>query len=311
MTGQLTEKYRPSKFDDLLGQDGVAESVRNILDKGTARAFLFEGPSGTGKTTLGRMIAHHLKADARNVLEFDAASHSGVDAIKEMMAPLRMVPMGTNKARVVIIDEVHAISKAAWEAMLKTIEEPPPHTLFVLCTTESGKVPKTIRTRCAGYTLKPVDDDIILDFIREVSKAEGFNLSDDVLDLIATGANGSPRQALNNLSKCSACKNRKEAVSVLKLATEAPEAVELAKLLASGGGANWPKVAAKLESLKDENAEGVRIVVASYVAAVLRKTKGPEKAAALAVVLDAFADPFPDSMKYHLVVAASRACLSE
>lgn len=257
MTGaSLHTKYRPTTLDDVVGQDHIKASLKAVLDAGAQQAFLFEGPSGTGKTTLARIAAKHLGVE--EVIEIDAASHTGVDAMREISERANFVSMmGTGKA--FIVDECHRLSKQAWESLLKDIEEPPAGVYWFFCTTEGDKVLNTIRTRCVSFALQEVPYRKLLGLLDRVAKAEGMSVPEDVLDVAADAARGSPRQALVNLTTVSTAETPQEAEAALQRITSAKEAVDLAKALL--GRKPFLNI---VKDLKDTNPESVRMTVFHY-----------------------------------------------
>lgn len=260
MTGEsLHTKYRPASLDDVVGQDHIKNGLSAVLAEGKQRAFLFEGPSGTGKTTLARICASQLGAS--EVIEIDAATNTGVDDMRKVSESARYVSLdGGGKA--FIIDECHRLSKQAWDSLLKDIEEPPAGVTWFFCTTEGNKVPATINTRCAVYSLKEVGYRPILRLLSRVVEAEGIVLPEDVLDVAASEAGGSPRRALVNLTTVKHAQSAAEAQAALNRATGSKEAVDLARLLSR----DWSMADAMkiLVDLGDESPESVRMTVFHY-----------------------------------------------
>jgi DNA polymerase-3 subunit gamma/tau len=214
----LHTKYRPAELDGVIGQKHIIKSLARVLETESTRAFIFKGPSGTGKTTLGRIIANLVGCSARNLVEVDAASKTGIDDMRAIVEPLLYSALGASKTRVYIIDEAHMLSKAAWNSLLKSVEEPPPGVYWIFCTTEASKIPGTISNRCAAYELKPVDKDEIHSLLRRIKKKEGFETPDEVVYLIAEKSHGSVRQAITALGMCSECTDRKEAGKIIEAA---------------------------------------------------------------------------------------------
>src|SRR3989304_1453147 len=145
----LHTKYRPKHFEEVIGQIEIVKSLQNLIETGKMpKSFLFTGPSGTGKTTLARIIANKLGCDIQNIIEVDAATNTGVEDMRVLCEGLRYPAFGLTTVKVAIVDECQEISKSSWSSLLKIIEEPPSHLYFVFCTTEPSKVLDTIKTRC-------------------------------------------------------------------------------------------------------------------------------------------------------------------
>lgn len=229
MTGEtLHTKYRPATLDVVVGQDHIKTGLTKTLDEGKQRAFILEGPSGTGKTTLARIAAARLGVS--ELIEVDAATHTGVGDMREIADRANFVSMmGGGKA--FIIDECHRLSKQAWESLLKDIEEPPAGVYWFFCTTEGNKIPATIRTRCASYTLKDVPYRALMKLLASVCEHEGLDVSEDVLDVAADAAAGSPRQALLNLTMVKHAETAAEAAAAINRSPGSKGAFDLAKLI--------------------------------------------------------------------------------
>jgi len=224
MSYQVTaRKWRPQKFDDVVGQHAVTRTLRNALSSGRlAQAFVFAGPRGVGKTTTARILARALScingptadpcgvcdacieiAEGRDmdVLEIDAATHTGVDNVREVIiAGLAIRPV-RNRYKVFIIDEVHQLSNASFNSLLKSIEEPPPHVVFMMATTELEKIPETVRSRAQVYEFRTISTKAIADQLRRIVDAEGIAVGDESLHLIARDAEGSMRDAQSKLDQ--------------------------------------------------------------------------------------------------------------
>ena len=219
----LYRKYRPKTFSDVFGQEHITRTLQNEIESGKiGHAYLFTGTRGTGKTTCAKILARAincenanggdpcgecemcrmiLSGEATDIVEIDAASNNGVDSIRELREQVVFTPAAA-KYRVYIIDEVHMLSIGAFNALLKTLEEPPEHVVFILATTEVYKLPATILSRCQRFDFKRIDSEKIVDRLNFVAKSEGLKLTDDAATLIAAAADGGMRDALSILDLC-------------------------------------------------------------------------------------------------------------
>jgi len=218
----LARKYRPQSFDDLVGQEHVARTLANAIASGrVAHAFLFTGVRGVGKTTTARLLAKALNCEKGptaspcnacpqceeitsghdlDVLEMDGASNNSVDDVRRLQESIPYRP-ARDRSKIIIVDEVHMLSQGAFNAFLKTLEEPPPHVKFIFATTESHKVPVTIRSRCQRYDFRLIPQGIIADRVRHILGAEGVSADDVAVSMVAREAAGSMRDALTLLDQ--------------------------------------------------------------------------------------------------------------
>ncbi|MBO4448334.1 MAG: DNA polymerase III subunit gamma/tau [Kiritimatiellae bacterium] len=226
----LALKYRPKTFSDVIGQPHVVEILKNAITSGRiANAYLFIGPRGIGKTTLSRIFAKALNCTSPNgvepcgecancreiaegrsldVIELDAASHNSVDDVKPIIESVQFKP-ASSKYKIYIVDECHMLSNAAWNALLKTLEEPPPHVKFVFATTEGDKVLATIVSRCQRFDLRRIQTKDIVSRLEGICKVEGIKAHPDALLAIARGADGGMRDALSSLDQLVSFKGTK------------------------------------------------------------------------------------------------------
>lgn len=197
----LYRKYRPSAFDEVLGQDHIVKVLKGALKLGNiSHAYLFYGPRGTGKTSIARIVASELGTKDHDIYEIDAASNRKIEDIREVRDSVRTMPFDS-KYKVYIIDEVHMLTKEAFNALLKTLEEPPAHVIFILATTELEKVPDTIVSRCQTFTFHKPNISILKDLVISIAKKEGVKIDNAGAELIALLGDGSFRDTQSTLQK--------------------------------------------------------------------------------------------------------------
>ena len=197
----MYQKHRPQKFGDIVEQPQIVSVLEKAIEKGTvAHAYLFTGPRGIGKTSVARIFAQSLGCKDIDIFEIDAASHTGVEHIRELTASVYTQPVGSAH-KVYILDEVHMLSKAAFNAFLKTLEEPPTYAVFILVTTEEDKVPETVVSRCVSLQFRQPSLMALQKVVESIAGKEGHTLSDQSAALIALMAEGSFRDALTLVQK--------------------------------------------------------------------------------------------------------------
>ncbi len=197
----LYRKYRPSNFSEVIGQEQVTDVLNSAIKQDhLVQAYLFVGSRGTGKTSVARIFAKAIGTSDNDLIEIDGASNRGIDEIRALREAVRTLPF-ESKYKVYIIDEVHMLTKDAFNALLKTLEEPPTHVIFILATTEQHKVIETIVSRCQTFVFKKPSIEILKMVAKNIAKKENFAIADDVADLLAFMGDGSFRDTIGILQK--------------------------------------------------------------------------------------------------------------
>ncbi len=219
----LYRKYRPANFKEVIGQDQVVSILEGEIKNETiSHAYLFSGSRGTGKTSVARIFAKAIGVSESDIYEMDAASNREIDDIREIRENVNTLPF-ESKYKVYIIDEAHMLTPEAWNAFLKTLEEPPAHAIFILATTEEDKVPETILSRCERYIFNKPNQSVIREVIERTAKKEGYSLEGEAADLIALMAEGSFRDALGLLQKIlGSSSSKKISLELVEKVTGAP-----------------------------------------------------------------------------------------
>ena len=245
----LARKYRPQKFSEVIGQDHVTRTLKNALEQGrTAHGYIFSGHRGIGKTTIARILAMALNCrssdhpvtepcgvcdscveiragNSVDVIEIDAATNRGIDEIRELREGARYRP-ARDRFKIYILDEAHQITDAAFNALLKTLEEPPGHVVFMMATTQPEDIPQTIRSRCQHFSFRAVKFEQIVEQLKDLCGRENISADDDAIALLAEAGDGSVRDALSILDQAIASsQGRLSADTVRQLIGAAPSGI--------------------------------------------------------------------------------------
>lgn len=290
-------KYRPQDFNEIWGNEEVVEALANMLENETCpHSFLLHGPTGCGKTTIGRIIATMLGATGTDFREIDSADFRGIDTVREIRKQAQFKPL-QSPCVVWLIDECHKMTNDAQSALLKILEDTPAHVYFILATTDPQKLLPTIKGRCSSFQVKQLNENQMLHLLRKVVKAEGETLDKAVYNQIIQDSFGHPRNALQVLDQVLRVEPEKRIQVAQKAAEEQSQSIELCRALISNKG--WTALATILSGLKDQDPEGIRRHVLAYCESVL--LKGDNMKAGL--IMEYFIDPFYNSGFPGLVYA--------
>lgn len=229
MSEALYRKYRSKNLDEVVGQEHVTTTLKNAIKAGKiSHAYLLTGPRGTGKTSIARILAHEVNNlpystnQHLDIIEIDAASNRRIDEVRDIREKVRIAPTSA-KYKVYIIDEVHMLTKEAFNALLKTLEEPPEHAIFILATTEVHKLPETIISRTQRYNLKPINQEVIEKQLKDIADKEKIKVSTEALELIARHSQGGMRDAESMLDQLSSKTDKIELSDVEHMLGVAPD----------------------------------------------------------------------------------------
>lgn len=304
----LYRKYRPTKLADVVGQTAITGALQNALDRDRiAHAYLFIGPRGTGKTSVARIFAHavnefdyQVEDSYLDIVEIDAASNTGVDNIRELREKAIIAPT-KGRYKVYIIDEVHMLTKSASNALLKTLEEPPEHVIFIMATTDAYKVPITISSRTQVFTFQLADPDTMFDHLQQIAKKEGIKIDDDALRLLVQRGGGSFRDSLSLLDQISTLTSETITADLLSQALGLPQDHAIQQLLAAYQDQDLDTIHQQLQTLLNTGIKP-EIIAEELMRTVLRQPQ-----ANYVPLLEKLPDvqpPFPEA-KLLLALAAN------
>lgn len=252
----LYRKYRPTKLSDVVGQAQVTDALANSIKQGKiGHAYLFIGPRGTGKTSVARIFAHavndfdyQVEDSYLDIIEIDAASNTGVDNIRELREKAVIAPT-SGKYKVYIIDEVHMLTKSASNALLKTLEEPPEHVIFIMATTDAHKVPITISSRTQVFTFRLASPEIMLAHLQQVAQQENIDITEDALKLVVRRGGGSFRDSMSLLDQVATLSDSTITAELLEQALGLPQAQATTQLLTSYAHGDLNNIRTQLQDL--------------------------------------------------------------
>ncbi len=298
-------KYRPSDFDEIIGNESTVSSIKLILKrKDRPHSYLLTGSSGTGKTTMARIMAKELGASEFDLKEMDSASYRGINTIREMRDNARLSPF-SGTCRVWILDEAAELTHAAMPSLLKILEDTPSHVYIILCTTDPQKLLPTIINRCTHFKMESLNDDDMALLIEGIIKDEGKEqLEDDILDRLIEVSNGSSRNALVELDKIIDLEPEEMLDAISGASENDKEIIDLCRALIKKE--SWKTIAAILKGMKKEP-ESVRRAVRGYCNAVMLNAKDAKSAARAFLIMNAFHEPFFHNGKDAITEAAYEA----
>jgi len=280
-------KYRPQQFSQIKGNGALVSALESILEKPEKmpHSYLISGPTGCGKTTIGRIIKNRLEIADTDYTEINSSDFRGIDTIREIIKNIQYLPMNS-KYRIYLLDECHKLSNDAQNALLKALEDTPAHIIFILCTTDPDKLIKAIIGRCIHFPVQQLNEREMKALLKSVAKKEDEDVENEVLEQIVLDSQGHPRNALNILERVLNTSPEKRLEAAKQASAEISQSIELCRALI--GRKNWKEIASILDGLKGQEPESIRRAVMGYCQAILLKTDNAQAG----LVMECMIEPF-------------------
>lgn len=306
---ELYKKYRPTEFNEVVGQSISSQIEKLLLNKKFPHSSLFAGSSGCGKTTIARIIRTKLNCSDTDFNEVNCADFRGIDMVRDIRSVMNLAPMAGD-VRVWLIDEAHQLSSAAQNAFLKMLEDTPAHVYFILATTEPEKLLKTIRTRCTTFKVAALNIVDAEKLVEDIAKKEDCFLTEEVVDALVKYGDGSPRQLLVLLDSIIDIEDEEDQLQAIFKSETRKEAIEVCRVLFQQNP-SWGQITSVLSTLTEE-AESLRWLILSYSKTILIKQKTLNKKSMRAYrIIDAFKNNFYDSKMAGLIAACFEVCFDD
>lgn len=304
---ELYKKHRPDNFEDVIGQDTAIDLLEQWCEDDTIpHAVLFTGPSGVGKTTLGRILALEMDCNGTDFQELNAADMRGIDKVREIRSRMHSSPM-SGDYKIWLLDEVHKWTSDSQHAMLKLLEDTPQHVYFILATTNPEKLLRTVRTRCSEIALKTISSSNLEKLIKKTTNKEKRKIDSEVIDKIIENSDGSARKALVHLHSVINLKSSNSMLAAIQSSTAEQQIIEICRLLFKPK-VRWNAMTSILRDCQDEEPEQLRWMILGYAKSVL--LKGGKMSGRAYIIIEAFRDHFYDS-KHAGLAAACYEVLAE
>lgn len=304
MSESFINKYRPQSFDQVYGHEAVLGALSLVLQSpARTHAYLLTGPPGIGKTTIARLIGATMSAE---VTEIDAASHSGVDDMRELVDLSQYMSLQGDGNRIYIIDECHTLSRNAWQALLKLTEEPPDHFFVALCTTEPGKVPDTIKMqRAYQVILRPLPPTVMEAYVAAICEAEYWNVHNDVFTAVVQTAEGSPRKALQLLLALHDAPDRDAVRQIISTIDAGDVMTQVCQSLLRGKQ-TWASLKPLLSRIEDDAFDAAIAHLGNYLVSIICRTDDirlANRAAELITALTFPTDTYNKKLQFYAAIA--------